>query len=164
MCLKIGRKGARVAKKPIPVYKVLTLDNRSPYYPTRYHEGLNRAVELKWLPSVDGICSVPYDSPAPMTKGACRGVASVGQGFLHAYFQQEEAENLRDSLTMTQSTARTWCSLPTAATSVPAMYKVVEMEIPVGVLYYTDDSEKEVAARALEWKNVDVLFTGFLPY
>jgi hypothetical protein len=164
MCLKIGNKGARVAKKPIPVYKVLTLDNRSPYYPTRYHGGLNRAVELKWMPEAEGIFSTPYDSPAPMAKGAGLGVTSVGEGFLHAYFQQEEAEKLRDSLTMTKSTACTWYPLSATATMAPVMYKVVEMEIPVGALYYTDDSEKEVATRALMWKNADIPPTGFLPY
>lgn len=123
MCIWID-KGERphVAERAITVYKILTMDNESPYYTDYvYYPGLNYP-----------------KSPVPDSHDMAE---RIGPGYLFAFTSLARAEQKLETI-------RTPGYFYFAK---KVEFKIVEMEVPAGTKYY-QDTWGEIGARALEWK------------
>lgn len=140
MCLIItnySQDDFKKATKPIKVYKILTSDNKAPYYSLYvYSPGYNIAVG----PEEAAHYKVGTYAPEMMI---------IDGGFLHAFNDKERAIK---RMTEIQELLNTLCPDKTVQFAWGAELKLVEMEIPEGEMYYENNESHEVATKTLVWK------------
>jgi hypothetical protein len=140
MCLIISnysQDNFKKASKAIKVYKVLTTDNKAPYYSQYvYSPGYNIAAGPEEASHYSGGLYAPE-------------LMVIEGGFLHAYNDKERAieqmariKELINTLYPDKFTQIAW----------NAELKLVEMEIPEGEMYYEDRIHHEVATKTLVWR------------
>ncbi len=139
MCLIIcnySRDNFKKATKPIKVYKILTSDNKAPYYSLYvYSPGYNTAVGPEEAAHYERGTYTPE-------------MMIINGGYLHAFNDKERAIVLMADLKTLLGTV-----IPDKKSNAAwgAELKIVEMEIPEGEMYYENDSH-EVATKTLVWK------------
>ena len=125
MCLYIKDIQMQVATEPVKVYKLLDMDDMPPYFPSHaYHVGINKPETQE-------------------TYTDSEGEYWVGAGYLHAYTDKVQAILAAHNIS--------WL-YQTVTKSGTIQYKIVEMYIPKGTAYYWNETSRETAAEALEWR------------
>ena len=148
MCLVIDTTGARIADESIKVYKVISDSDQAPFKGTKYIHGLNVAEESRTLYEKDASGKYEFKTvraKVSLDKPADDDAAILGDGFLHAYTELEPAAAMKRILETSE-----WNDLLTGPAK--PTYKVVEMEVPKGTVYYLNYPGNEIASRALLWK------------
>ena len=121
MCLYVGSTKKKIATEPVKVYKYLTESNNAPYNP-----------EYQYV----------YGINKPVMKNGRDGKLcnrEAGGGFLHAFLDKKTA--------LIAAADHYWWDKFDGGPEL----KVVEMYIPEGTGYYSDNHHR-VAADALEFK------------
>ena len=135
MCLYIKGIKKQVATEPVKVYKLLDTCDMPPYYPVRaYQIGINK--------------------PETQAYSVYDGKYWVGAGYLHAYTDKEHAMSAAKDI---------WRS-DVYYSGYAVQYKLVEMYIPEGTVYYWNQDIGETAAEALEWRPDSPVEIGEVQY
>ena len=137
MCLYKAETSYRIAKEPVPVYKILTRDNLAPFnlfY--RYSRGMNTPYGHP-----DYHCtgrSGELSDREPLTGGFGGGVVdSLHGGYLHAYLAPRPSSN--------PYWFKGW-----EGDDETDIFKTVKMYIPAGAGYWIG-MDGDVASTALYW-------------
>ena len=145
MCLVIDTTGARIADENIKVYKVISNTDQAPFKGTyQYIHGLNVAEEYRAVYE-KGKGFKTVRAKVSIDKPADDDATILGDGFLHAYTELEPAEIMKRVIETSE-----WNDLLSGPEK--PTFKVVEMVVPKGTVYYLNYPGNEIASRALLWK------------